>query len=539
MRNLLTKLDLSSNRSKEVVIQEITKTLASSGYRSSMEVNQSKPWGGYILFDQRDTKRFLRDFFDNKYQFEPGQDISIKLLIAEPKARLSWQYHDRRSEIWRFLNKGLVVTSETDFQAEPISKDTDEIIEIAAAERHRLIGDDRQYTLVAEIWQHTNPHNLSSEDDIVRLDDDYNRRRNIVVILASGNGTRLWPLSTKKKPKQFVNVADLDNSMIRLTYERVDNGLNEIFVSTREEYLEFVREQIPELDDDHIIIEPMRRGTSSIIALCLDYLKKLKYDENDAVVFIPSDHQIRNKDGFLKSIEYAGQVTEQDKRITLVGVEPSSPSEQYGYIEKDHLKLSAGQDVLKNNYNLAKREYYTVKSFKEKPNYQTAVKYLQTGRYYWNCGIFAATRRVFENSMWRFAPEFYQNYCKLNDIDGFGSEEYAQQYQAFADEAIDRVLIEKVTDLAVVEASFDWADVGSFEQLCNNVNKDETGNFVSGDNNYVIDSRRVYVRNENPDLPVAVIGVSDLVIVNTKEGILITNKSESTRVGEIAKKVDL
>jgi mannose-6-phosphate isomerase len=182
MTELLGKLETISfdkERTKASIIDEIKKLLETSGYEIAEE-NRDKPWGGYIRLDSKEADVFIEDFFPHLSldQIKLGvgdAELSPKLLLVAPEQRLSLQYHLRRAEIWRFLNDGAYNKSAGDYAGEVIKAKKDSIVQFITQERHRLIGATANYTLVAEIWQHSDPKHISDEDDIIRLQDDYNR----------------------------------------------------------------------------------------------------------------------------------------------------------------------------------------------------------------------------------------------------------------------------------------------------------------------------------------------------------------------------
>lgn len=179
LSSMLQTLDRAGSLSKQDIFQTITQAVTAAGY-TIVEENSQKPWGGYLRFSDNDADQFVTEFFPGLEAKEarlgnPDAPLSPKLLIVSPGERLSWQYHDRRAERWTFLSPGGYMKSTTDEMGESITVPTGEVVQFGRSERHRLVGAADTYTLVAEIWQHTNPQDLSDEDDIVRLQDDYKR----------------------------------------------------------------------------------------------------------------------------------------------------------------------------------------------------------------------------------------------------------------------------------------------------------------------------------------------------------------------------
>jgi mannose-1-phosphate guanylyltransferase len=343
----------------------------------------------------------------------------------------------------------------------------------------------------------------------------------ITVINAGGSGTRLWPLSTSEYPKHLLKLTG-NRSLLQTAYDRATLFSDTIYVVTEDGHSSHVREQLPELPDDAFVIEPARRGTAHCIILALDYIAR-HHDRNEPVAFIHSDHHVRDTKGFARSFKIAAETALRDKRITLIGMEPTYPSIGLGYIERDG-SLHSNSGV------------YNVESFKEKPDYETAQRYVSSGNYLWNCGYFVGSVNIFLNEMERSAPDLKATFDGLAAHSEFGSVEYREAYLKLDNQVIDVALIEKTKKLAVVSASFDWLDIGSFKDLHDAVERDETGNHTSGDNIHALDVENVYIRNEESK-PIAVIGLDNIVVVNTPDGILVARKDVSYRTSEVAKKL--
>ena len=344
----------------------------------------------------------------------------------------------------------------------------------------------------------------------------------ITVIIAGGSGTRLWPLSTSHQPKQLLALTS-ERTMVQQAYDRAATLGDTIYVVTEASHATALRDQIPELPDEAFLIEPGRRGTAHCIIFALDYIAR-HHDKDEPVAFIHSDHNVRDLKGFARSFATAGRISTKNDEIVLIGIEPTFPSTGFGYIERD--------GVLDEDAGV-----YNVESFKEKPDFETAKQYLESGNYLWNCGYFVGSVNTFLHEVERSAPELEKNYKVLAAIDEHGSEGYNEAYLALDNQVIDIALIEKARSLAVVSASFDWMDIGNFKDLHDVVPKDEDSNYLKGDNIHAVEIENVYVRNEEPGKPVAVIGLDNIVVVNTPDGILVARKDVSARAGEVAKKL--
>lgn len=341
----------------------------------------------------------------------------------------------------------------------------------------------------------------------------------IVVIIAGGSGTRLWPLSTPDYPKHLLKVNNDNLSLLQYAYERARKLTDHIYVVSEVGHIQYVKDQLPDLAPEAFIIEPARRGTANCIVEALAHISK-QHAADEPIAFVHSDHHIRDVNGFVQSFRLAEKLSREQKRIVLIGVEPTGPATNFGYIEKGD--LLPGQDLVCN-----------VRSFKEKPDRQTAVGYLKSGNYLWNGGYFVGSLEVFLSHMQQSAPELADHYQALIDAD---PEQFEQVYLGFTAEAIDYALIEKVPDLLVVPASFDWMDLGSFNDLAKAAGGDEQGNHAQGpvELDEVTNS---FVLNQETK-PVAVVGLDNVVVVNTPDGLLVARKDLSQKVGEISKRLN-
>ncbi len=341
----------------------------------------------------------------------------------------------------------------------------------------------------------------------------------IIVIIAGGSGTRLWPLSTPDYPKHLLKVGGDNRSLLQHTYDRARLITDKIYVVSEVGHIDHVKEQIPELTNDHFIIEPARRGTANCITAALVYISK-RHDKNEPIASIHADHFIHNNDGFEECFDALEAICEKEKRIILVGVKPTYPATCFGYIQKgEELKGSPG--------------VFNVHSFKEKPETATAEQYIASDNYLWNCGYFVGSINTFVRSMQQYAPKLYETYQRL---DSASPDEYKAVYLGLDANTIDYALIEKVPDLLVVPASFDWMDIGSFNDLHKAISNDGNGNYIHG--LVEIDEVQDSLIENHENKPVAVIGMNNVVVINTARGLLVAPKDMSQEVGEISKRLE-
>lgn len=343
----------------------------------------------------------------------------------------------------------------------------------------------------------------------------------ITVIIAGGSGTRLWPLSTPSYPKHLLKINGGERSLLQSTYDRAAKISQAVYVLTEASHSDHVREQLPELGEENFVIEPARRGTASCIVAALAHVGD-KHEADEPIAVLSADHHIRDVDGFMHSFKVAGEASAKEGRIVLVGVEPDYPATGFGYIQKDG--LSDEESFV-----------YNVHSFKEKPEYEVAQEYVKSGNYLWNCGYFVGSLNTFKKHMEKFSPELAKNYETLAATES--PEQYQETYLAFENNTIDYALIEKVDDLLVVPAAFDWMDMGSYGDLHKAVESDENGNHVYGSGVEIEGVENCFIQNHEEGKPLAVIGLDNVAVINTPQGILVTRKDLAQKVGEVSKRI--
>lgn len=342
----------------------------------------------------------------------------------------------------------------------------------------------------------------------------------IIVIIAGGSGTRLWPLSVGNYPKHLLKLTG-ERTGVQDAYDRARRITKDIYIVTELSHAHHVKEQIPELDEKNFIVEAGRRGTASCFIAALDRVSQ-HHDLDEPIGFLWADHFIRDIDGFIHAFKNAADQSAKHGRVTLVGIEPTSPSTLFGYIEK-------GKIIDEEAYASE------VVCFKEKPELELAKQFVDSGKYLWNGGYTVGSVNAFLSAMEKYAPERFADYHKLKATKT--EDEYNEVYLGFENDAIDYAFSEKVPNLLVVPATFDWLDVGSFSELYQANDPDKTGNVIKNSAPIeTIDVENSYIRNDG-DKPVVVIGLDNVVVVNTPNGILVSRKDLASRVKEVVKKI--
>ncbi len=342
----------------------------------------------------------------------------------------------------------------------------------------------------------------------------------ITVIIAGGSGTRLWPLSTSDYPKHLLKLTG-DRSLLQSAYDRATRVGETVYVVTEASHAHHVKDQLPELAEDHFLIEPGRRGTGNCIVFALDVIGR-RHDHDEPIAFVHSDHNIRDVEGYATSLQIAARASVETNKVTLIGIEPTFPATGFGYIERDGELQGTGA--------------YNIESFKEKPDFSTAQEYLRAGNYLWNCGYFVGSVNSFLSEIRAVAPDLQESFDKLSAVNETPSTAYNDTYLSFPELVIDYSLAERSHNLAVVPATFDWMDIGSFKDLHEANDSDEKGNFSKGPAVYDIESENVYIHNEE-EKPVVTIGLDNIVVINTPNGILVARKDLSQKVKDAVARI--
>jgi len=327
------------------------------------------------------------------------------------------------------------------------------------------------------------------------------------VILAGGSGTRLWPISRKEKPKQFIPVGD-KKTLIKQAIHRIAELVpkDNIWISTTQEHAQNIKLHV-ENDIGNIVIEPGLRNTGPAILLAC--MKLHKHNPKAAVVFLTADHFIPDKQKFVNYLKQAIDFTLKNEHITLLGLKPKYPATGYGYIEFDNINRQQAP--------------FKVATFHEKPDLKTAQSYIKKNNILWNSGMFCGKTSVFIQEFKKEANKIYE-----------GVSNYLQEtgnYNDIKSDSIDYAIMEKSKNIFVLPVDFPWCDVGNIEVFLSiqKENMQLKNNIVSVDS----DNNLIDVKNKL----VALIGINDLCIVETDGILLITKKNQSEKVKTIVKKL--
>lgn len=342
----------------------------------------------------------------------------------------------------------------------------------------------------------------------------------IIIINAGGSGSRLWPLSTPDYPKHLLRFNGGNQSLLQSTYERVKDAGDDVFIITEKSHAHHVVEQLPDIPEENIIIEPARMSTGPCLLLAMRHVAK-KHGEDMPVAMLWADHVVRDVEGFRDSIKHAAHMSRKHSKVVILGIEPTYANPNLGYIEK-------GKRLSEDN----EKEVYELKRFKEKPSRDIAEEFVRSGDFLWNCGYAFAPVKVFVDTMQRYAPDFYADYQKLNEASDADLDDV---YKTLTSIAIDYAFSEKVQDALTVPAAFDWLDVGNFGDLHTVSHHDDDGNAVKGDSVQIEEVSNSYIRNDT-EHKVAVIGLDNVAVVMTEHGLVVANRNHAHRVGDVSKR---
>ncbi len=343
-----------------------------------------------------------------------------------------------------------------------------------------------------------------------------------VMIMAGGSGTRFWPASRHRLPKQLLNLAD-DRTMIQATLRRLGDLVpaQRILVVTGRQLAETLADQLPELPTASILGEPCRRDTAPAIGLAAAIVADRDADATMAVM--PADHVIQPDHLFQQAIVQAAEfVAENPQTIVTFGIRPSYPAESFGYIQRGPaIEQARGAPM------------FRVRSFREKPRADLARQYVEAGTYYWNAGIFVWKARTILEALQRLEPAMAAHLATI--ARSFGTDSFPatfeREFTAIAGKSIDYAVMEHYEHVAVIEAPFEWDDLGSWRALARLHGTDADGNTRIG-RSLVVRTTNSIIRS-TPDHLIAAIGVDNLIVVHTPDATLVVPQDDEEAVREI------
>ena len=346
------------------------------------------------------------------------------------------------------------------------------------------------------------------------------------VIMAGGRGERLWPLSTPERPKQFLKLGS-ERTMLQETAARISPLIPEenIYVVTPREFTELVLEQL-DIPEEDVIVEPMGRNTAPCIGLAAVMLESK--DPRGVMIVLPADHVVKKQKRFLEILKGAMEIAKAGNYLVTLGIVPDHPATGYGYIHRGEL--------FADNEGI---EIYKVQSFTEKPDKKTAERFLASGDYFWNSGMFIWRVDVILAEIERHMPGLYKGlmeikaHLEMPDLD----EVIAKVYKAQKSISIDYGVLERSSNVLVVPADIGWSDVGDWSALDAIFEKDEEGNIIRA-KWLGIDTKNSIIYGEDGGKLIASIGLENIIIVETEKALLVMDKGKAQEVRKLVRRLE-
>lgn len=341
------------------------------------------------------------------------------------------------------------------------------------------------------------------------------------LIMAGGKGTRFWPESTEKKPKQYLNLIG-KNTLLEETLFRFDDLISakNRYIVTVENQLELCKKSSHQkISENGIFIEPSGRNTAPCILMALAHFANLNISEDSVIAIVPSDHVILNANGFKNTLKKAYEFSNKFNQIVTIGITPTFPHTGFGYIEKGELIES---------------EAFKVKKFKEKPHFELAKEYVRSGLFLWNAGMFVAPLKVLLNEFKIHAPQIFQYYLKLKEVIANGGN-LSEVYEQIPNDSIDYAIIEKSNNISTIPANFDWNDLGSWDALSAVIDESNGNTIVKSNGNVFLNSFNNIIFT--PDKLVALINMQNHIVVSNEKVVLVAPIADSQEIKKIVEQL--
>jgi mannose-1-phosphate guanylyltransferase len=342
-------------------------------------------------------------------------------------------------------------------------------------------------------------------------------KHHYVAIMAGGIGSRFWPMSRTTYPKQFLDILNTGRTLIQSTYDRFKKFIPEenIFIVTSEDYVEIVKEQLPNLKTANIVAEPSRKNTAPCVAYISYKLRNI--NPKGALICAPADHLIMDETAFTKVCLEALNFTSQHKALITLGIQPTHPNTGYGYIQYEQHPVSDN--------------VYKVKTFTEKPTLEIAKTFLASGDFLWNAGIFVWQVENIITAFEQHLPEIAEVFEVASPAFNTNKEKEAidKVYPQCTNISIDYGIMERASNVYIIPSSFGWSDLGTWNSAHENMEKDYLGNAVAGSDVIVIDAKDNMVHVPNNKL-VLLQGMNDYIIVDTEDVLMICKKDKEQEI---------
>ena len=345
------------------------------------------------------------------------------------------------------------------------------------------------------------------------------------VIMCGGVGTRFWPFSRHDRPKQFLDFFGTGRSLLQMTVDRISPLVNpeNIILVTNREYYDIIREQLPEIKERNILLEPARRNTAPCVCWAAKHIFAL--DPDAVIVTLPSDHLVLKEEVFRKSIEEGFDFVEKGNRLLTLGIKPSTPNTGYGYIQ---------QGVAEKGFP----EIFKVKAFVEKPNLEMAEMFLQSGEFFWNAGIFLWSARSILEAFDKYAREIALNLDAPPGV--YGTDRETQfigtHFQNCINISIDYAIMEKASNVFVKTVEFGWSDLGTWKALYEASPRNYDGNVTQNAKVITTDCSGTIFASEEDKIVVAS-GLKDYIVADTDKALLIYPLKDEQKIRNIVNEV--
>ena len=353
------------------------------------------------------------------------------------------------------------------------------------------------------------------------------------IIMAGGVGSRFWPVSRAAFPKQFHDMLGTGQTLLEKTFSRLNTIVpsKNIYVLTNDRYLDLTLEQLTDISQEQVILEPVMRNTAPCILVAA--LKIKKQNPNAVMLVAPSDHWIEDEASFAKDVQTCFEAAQKEDILVTLGITPTFPNTGYGYIESK--KEEASQELIDNN------SIKKVIQFREKPDYETAKQFIADGNYAWNAGIFIWSVKSICSAFEELMPEMAGLFSKGNNIYNTAEEGsfIAEYYEKAENISIDYGILEKASNVFVKKATFDWNDLGTWGALHDKLDKDSCENAMVRAKTHLIQAENNMIYTASEKL-VVIDGIRDYIVVDTKDVLLLFPKKKEQEIksllAEISKK---
>lgn len=344
------------------------------------------------------------------------------------------------------------------------------------------------------------------------------RSNDYVIIMAGGIGSRFWPMSRQAWPKQFHDILGTGKTLIQMTYERYADFIppQNILIVTNQRYADLVKEQLPDVTDAQLLLEPVGRNTAPCIAYASYKIRKM--NPKASIMVAASDHLILNRENFRRDIEYALDHVRHGNPLVTLGIRPTRPDTGYGYIQ--FIEEEATDTRI-----------FRVKTFTEKPELEMAKTFLRSGDFLWNSGMFVFAVDTIIDAFQTHMPDLSELFEAILPQLGTGEEPEAirETYAKCRNESIDFGVMEKANNVFVIPATFDWSDLGTWGSMYEHMEKDYLGNAVQG-NIMIYESTNNVIRIADSKKLVVVDGLDDFIVVDTGDALLICKKEDEQNI---------